>query len=114
MSTIGNTPSICSQRQNPVTHIEKSVWIERLPTHKILKDIDKPNLKFKVEDHVSHIFKNPPGGKNNFVEYQLKNIHFFVLGVMGMLEVSWKCYFWIFEKGVAQFEQLTPKTVIWT
>ena len=42
----------------------------------------------KVEDHVSHIFKNPPGGKNNFVEYQLKNIHFFVLGVMGMLEVS--------------------------
>ena len=47
-----------------------------------------PSFCFKEEDHVSHIFKNPPGGKNNFVEYQLKNIHFFVLGVMGMLEVS--------------------------
>ena len=71
-------------------------------------------IKLKVEAHVSHIFKNPPGGENGFVEYQLKNIYFYVLGVMGILEVPWKCYFQIFDKGVAQFEHLTPKTVICT
>ena len=57
-------------------------------------------LNIKVEDHVSHIFKNPPGGKNNFVEYQLKNIHFLFLGLWGCWKYLENAIFEFLKKGL--------------